>query len=128
MIQSPIMAKTHRISMILSGCLFALAAGCGGNYKQQGIDTVRAQKGDLQACIGETSQKNPALKGKAAAMDLAFEIAPDGSVQTVNVDKDKAGDPGLVDCLTQRARTWRFPAPASGKVEKFTYQFNAHFP
>jgi len=127
MIQSPIMAKTHNIVSILSFGLL-LSVGCGGNYKQTGIDTVRAQKGDLAACIGEASQRNASLKGKAAAMDLVFEIAPDGGVQSATVDKDKAGDPGLVDCLTQRARTWRFPAPPSGKVEKFTYQFNARFP
>jgi hypothetical protein len=124
------MAKTQRIStFLMSGCLLvSMAAGGCSSYEKTGVDTVRQQKGDLQACIGDASTRNPSLKGKAAAMDLAFEIAPDGSVQTVNVDKDKAGDPGLVDCLSQRARTWRFPAPASGKVEKFKYQFNAHFP
>lgn len=124
------MAKTQRISTILlSGCLLAISAAAGcSSYEKTGIDTVRQQKGDLQACIGDASTRNPALKGKAANMDLTFQIAPDGSVANVEVDKDKAGDPGLVDCLTQRGRTWRFPAPPSGKAEKFSYQFNAHFP
>ena len=125
------MAKTQRISsVLLSGCLLGLALASGGcnSYEKTGIDTVRQQKGDIQACIGDASTRNAALKGQAAEMDLAFQIAPDGSVADVQVDKDKAKDPGLVDCLTQRARTWRFPAPASGKTEKFGYKFNAHFP
>lgn len=113
---------------MLSGCLLLAAAfGCN-KYDETGVNTVRQQKNDLQACIGEASSRNPALKGQVHEMDLKFEIAPDGSVQNFSIDKDQTKDAGFADCLNQRARSWRFPAPPSGKVEKFGYKFNAHFP
>ena len=68
------------------------------------------------------------MKGKSAEMVLNFDIAPDGSVSTMQVTNDKLGDPALVDCLTQRTKAWRFPAPPSGKTEKFDYKINARIP
>ncbi len=113
---------------LLAGCLLAAVAGGCNKYDETGLNTVRQQKGDLQACMGDASAKNPALKGQVHEMDLNFEIAPDGSVANFSIPKDSAKDPGFNDCLNQRVRSWRFPAPPSGKVEKFGYKFNAHFP
>lgn len=123
------MAKKQRTGTALfSGCLlFAVAAGCS-HYQETGVATVRQQKGDLQACISEASARNPAIKGQSHEMDLAFQIAPDGSVANFAVAKDQTHDPAFNDCLNQRARSWRFPATPSGKVEQFGYKFNAHFP
>jgi hypothetical protein len=128
-VQSPIMAKTQRISsFLLSGCLLAVtAAGCGG-YQKMGQQTAMAQKGDLAGCVGDVSTRNPAMKGKKASMTLNFDIAPDGSVANMMVTDDKLNDPALVDCLTQRTKAWRFPAPPSGKTEKFDYKINANVP
>lgn len=122
------MAKTHRIvTTLFSGCLLLAAAfGCN-RYEDTGVNTVRQQKGDLQACISDASARNPALKGQVHEMDLIFEIAPDGSVAGFSIAKDQTRDPGFNDCLNQRARSWRFPAPPSGKAERFGYKFNAHF-
>lgn len=122
------MTKTKTIvSALFSGVLLLSMAGGCNKYQDTGVATVRQQKGDLQACVKEASTRNPALKGQAHEMDLAFDIAPDGSVANFAITKDQTKDPGFADCLNQRARTWRFPAPPSGQIEKFSYAFNATF-
>lgn len=121
------MLKLTRTSLfILAGSLAALA-GCGPKYADTGTKTVQQNRNDLGNCINEAKARNPGLVGQKHEMDLAFEIAPDGKVNRFNVYKDETKDPDFATCITIKARNWAFPPPPSGKMEQFTFKFNANF-
>ena len=106
----------------LSLCLVAGALSLGGcnRYKDSGVETVRANKNDISACVNELFQRSPGAKGE---MGLKFEIAPNGKVNRFIFSKDDVKDPAFSECLKQRAIQWQFPAPPSGKMEVFEYPF-----
>ncbi len=115
--------------MLLCGCLLGTGLmGCHAPYTDTGVATVRSQSGELQSCIGEASTRTPTLRGQSREMQLAFQVAPEGNVTDVTITRDEANDQGFADCITQHARSWRFPPPPSGTTEKFGYAFNAKFP
>jgi hypothetical protein len=101
-------------------------SGCA-KYDDMGLAHVRAQNGDLTFCTNLAKERNPALAGQHHLMTLGFEIAPDGNVNRFGILKDGANDAGYRDCLTEKAKAWKFPAPPSGKMEKFDYAYDAHF-
>ena len=118
------MRTTRRNGSVLPlGCfaLSVLALGACHKYSDDALTAVRANSGDIKACIDEAAQRNPQLKGR---MELLLEIAPNGKVNRLGFSKDEAKDPQLADCVKQRAQNWQLPPPPSGKNEEFTYKFN----
>ena len=117
---------THLSMFVLSGSL-VLTAACGPKYADTGTATVNQQRNELGACINEAKARNPGLVGQKHEMNLAFEIAPDGKVNRFNIFKDETKDADFATCITIKARNWAFPPPPSGKLEQFTFKFNANF-
>lgn len=100
------------------GCL--LAVGCN-KYEDKALETVRTNRGDLQGCVNEAFQRNANAKG---AVELAFEVAPDGKVNRFVITKNETGDEQLSECIKGKAVPWQFTPPPSGKMEQFKYQFH----
>lgn len=108
-------------SLSLSLGLLAVLASTGCNsYKKTGVEAVRTNKGDIDACVSELKNRTPGAQGE---MGLKFEIAPNGKVNRFIFSKDEVKDPAFTECVKQRAIQWQLPAPPSGKMEVFEYGF-----
>lgn len=106
--------------LLATGLLFC--SGCN-RYDDLALQTARKNRSDLQICVEQAFQRNPTTQGE---VELAFEIAPDGSVHRFAVLKNETGDQQLSDCIRDRATGWKFPAPPSGQPEQFRYRMNVH--
>lgn len=91
------------------------------SYKDDALAGVRQNRGDLQACIGEAAQRNPAIKGQ---MEMKLEVAPNGKINQFGFTKDEVKDPQFSECVKGRVIQWQLPAPPKGKMEVFQYKFN----
>ena len=81
-------------------------------------DTFRANLPELQRCYLIASQKNKSIRVR---VEVAFEIAPDGTVETAKVAKTDHADGLFTSCLVDAIRSWKFQAPAGGVSLKVTY-------
>ena len=113
------MVKRNRFAVCLGALSCALLA-CHP-YKDQALQSVRQNRGDIQACVGEAAQRNVTLRG---SMEIKFEIAPNGKVNRFALSKDEVKDPQFAECVKNRAIQWQLPPPPSGKMETFDYKFN----
>lgn len=64
--------------------------------------------GDVAECYDLATTDNPDIGGRITAT-LAF--SSDGSITSIAFDTNTSGSPMLVDCVRQRATTWKLPAP-----------------
>jgi hypothetical protein len=109
-------------SLLTLGVSLGIALVSGGchSYKDLGIQSVRSNSADLQACMAELAGRNPSAKG---SMELKLEVTPAGKVHRMGYGKDELNDPEFRNCLQQRVANWSMTPPPSGKIEQFSYDF-----
>ncbi len=115
------MRKIARPALVFGTLLCSLALGACHSYKDTAIESIRGNRGDIQACIGEAYQRNGSAKGQ---MELKLQVAPDGKVNQFAFVKDEVKDPQFAECVKSRAVQWQLPAPPNGKMEVIQYKFN----
>ncbi len=118
------MRTDRTFSGLLVASLLSLSSiwGCA-RYDDTALRTVRQNRSDLQICVEQAFARNPNTQGE---VELAFEIAPDGSVHRFAVLKNETGDLQLADCIRDKAPLWKFPPPPRGQSEQFRYRMNVH--
>ncbi len=111
-------------NLVAAGCLLSglVLSGCHNQYHDSVIQTVRANRGDLQACVDDATRRNPAINGE---IELAMQIGPDGRVMQAKFTKDEVHDSALQGCVVQRATAWQLPPPPGGRITVERYNFNA---
>ncbi|MBY0370757.1 AgmX/PglI C-terminal domain-containing protein [bacterium] len=84
-------------------------------------EVVQRHRSEIRACYDAALQRNPGLRGKVV---VAFNIAPNGIVQTASVKESTLGDAGLGNCIVSRVKSWVFPKPEAPVVtEVSAYPF-----
>jgi pSer/pThr/pTyr-binding forkhead associated (FHA) protein len=84
-------------------------------------EVVQRHRSEIRACYDAALQRNPGLRGKIV---VAFNIAPNGIVQTASVKENTLGDSGLGTCIIARVKSWVFPKPEAPVVtEVSAYPF-----
>jgi outer membrane biosynthesis protein TonB len=83
---------------------------------------VREIRGRIRAvttCYEQGLKRNPNIGGK---LQLRFEVSTVGKVTSAEIENDSMHDEEVASCIKSRVMTWRFPAPAGGRVQ-FSYPF-----
>ncbi len=84
-------------------------------------EVVQRHRSEIRACYDAALQRNPGLRGKVV---VAFNIAPNGIVQSANVKESTIGDSALGSCIIARVKSWIFPKPEAPVVtEVSAYPF-----
>ncbi len=84
-------------------------------------EVVQRHRSEIRACYDAALQRNPGLRGKIV---VAFNIAPNGIVQTASVKESTLGDAALGTCIVARVKSWVFPKPEAPVVtEVSAYPF-----
>jgi TonB family protein len=83
----------------------------GAIDKAQVARVFAMNRTQLRFCYERQLQRAPGLVGK---MVLKLIIAPAGTVTSSAVAASSVNDAEVENCVANRARTWRFPAPSDG--------------
>ncbi len=84
-------------------------------------EVVQRHRSEIRACYDAALQRNPGLRGKVV---VAFNIAPNGIVQSASVKESTLGDSALGNCIVARVKSWTFPKPEAPVVtEVSAYPF-----
>ncbi len=84
-------------------------------------EVVQRHRSEIRACYDAALQRNPGLRGKVV---VAFNIAPNGIVQSASVKESTLGDTSLGNCIVARVKSWTFPKPEAPVVtEVSAYPF-----
>jgi outer membrane biosynthesis protein TonB len=87
-------------------------------------EVVQRHRSEIRACYDAALQRNPGLRGKVV---VAFNIAPNGIVQSAGVKESTIGDSGLGNCIVARVKSWIFPkpeAPVITEVSAYPFYLN----
>lgn len=87
-------------------------------------EVVQRHRSEIRACYDAALQRNPGLRGKVV---VAFNIAPNGIVQSAVVKESTLGDSALGNCITSRVKSWVFPkpeAPVITEVSAYPFYLN----
>lgn len=92
-----------------------------GSLPKEAIDAeIRTHLTEIQACYQRELNRQPSLEGEVA---VKFEIAPDGTVATVEVARTDMDQTSVPSCVCEVVGALEFPAPAGGGVVRVTYPF-----
>ncbi len=84
--------------------------------------TINDNFGDVSDCYIAALEGNPELAG---TLETSFTIDAEGKVSTLTaIEGSTLDDPGMIECLIQRAQSWQFDKPASGDEMVLEYPFN----
>jgi hypothetical protein len=81
---------------------------------------VKEHEAHVRYCYEKSLQTRPGLEGKVT---VRWVIAANGHVQVASADESTLHDVDAERCLTQKVRTWVFPAPRGGGVVVVNYPF-----
>jgi hypothetical protein len=84
------------------------------------MGTINAHMREVEDCYGRVALKDPSIAGR---ITLRWTLGRDGVPSAVAVVSDTLKDKSVGACIKERARTWRFPAPAGG-LGVVTYPFD----
>lgn len=81
---------------------------------------IREHRNEVRACYEAELRADPELEG---LVKVAFVIAPDGQVAGARISESTLGNDAVAQCIANRARRWRFPAPGGGGTVNVNYPF-----
>lgn len=81
---------------------------------------IRQHRREIRDCYQRELQRNPDLSGRVV---VAFMIDPAGNVARSSVAESDIGDDNVEECLVNRIRRWRFPAPSTPGNVRVNYPF-----
>ena len=111
------------ITFAMAGLCIPLGACHTTEKKLQAEVRTGQPQQDIQECVNDATKRNNALHG---GMELVFDVFPTGQVKSAGFINNTTEDAELGNCITSKAKNWRFYSIKSGKEERFTYKFNAH--
>jgi hypothetical protein len=93
----------------------SVAGGISTKEVKAALEPRRAQ---LRFCYERGLAKNPALEG---VLVTTVSVKPDGSVASVIFDGSTIQDAGVMECMTELVRRWKFEAPKNKKETLIVY-------
>ena len=84
---------------------------------------VRRDLNQIKYCYTRELTKDPSLKGKVV---VKFTIAKDGSVSKASIKSSTLGSRKVDECVTDRFRKLKFPAPNGGAIVIVSYPLIFH--
>lgn len=98
----------------VAGSLKTEAPEVDGKLSETEINSVmRRQLKSLRDCYESALKRNRSLNGKIV---IRFEIEESGRTTNVEFEDDSLGSPEVKECISRRAKYWRFPKPDGGSV------------
>lgn len=99
----------------------SLESGSGRAHIDKDIvlEIVREHIDEVRGCYNEGLARDPKLAGRVA---VNFVIGPDGYVASATIQEGIGDD--VDQCLVERVKTWKFPAPGGRGNVVITYPFN----
>lgn len=84
--------------------------------------TVKQHSAESASCIMEALKTDPKIEGKVT---IKFDVSDTGSVSAPHYESDKTTikDSTLIECLTDKLRSWKFPAAPAGSVMDVSLPF-----
>jgi outer membrane biosynthesis protein TonB len=96
----------------VAGSLKTEAPEVDGKLSQSEITGVmKRQIKALRDCYESALKRNRQLSGKLV---IRFEIDDAGRTQNIEFEEDSLGSPDVKECISRRAKYWRFPKPEGG--------------
>lgn len=83
-------------------------------------EVVQARREDIRRCYQAGASQNPMLEG---VVTFRFEIARQGRVSSVAVERDTLGSNPVVKCMTRVIQGLRFDPPEGGGTMVVRYPF-----
>ncbi len=83
---------------------------------------IQEHLADVRVCYSDSLEKNPLNEGTIV---VNWDVNEAGAVTKVGVDEAKTTfkDKAVQTCITDKFKTWTFPAPTKGHVVSVTYPF-----
>ena len=82
-------------------------------------NVIRSHFSEVESCYAPVGLKNPSVAGQVV---VQWTLGADGTPTAVAIRDDRLHSSEVTECIRQRARTWRFPAPLGGvAVVSYTY-------
>lgn len=98
----------------VSGNLKTEAPEVDGKLSESEINSVmRRQLKSLRDCYESALKRQRTLAGKLV---IRFEIDEQGRTQNIEFEDDSLGSGEVRECISKRAKYWRFPKPDGGSV------------
>ncbi len=118
------MNKFITIFMVIIGSfsVFALGGLPGDDEKEQVKAAVTAHSNEMRICYNE-NQKS--LKGAEGKMYIQYEVNDQGALVKVEMDPKKSTlkNEVLFNCVSNKAKTWFFPASPKGTTVVVLHPF-----
>jgi hypothetical protein len=97
------------------------AASLRGTLSKQVIrDIISSEASKVRACYGSALRGPPFAIG---LVDIKFVIGPDGTVQTIAVERSSLERPDIESCILEVMRALQFPPVNGGGTVVATYSF-----
>lgn len=74
----------------------------------------------IKTCYTEGLKNNPNIEGKIV---IEWDIASDGSVSKAGVKSSALKDEAVENCIVDKVKALKFPAPPTGNVANVSYPF-----
>jgi len=88
---------------------------------REGIrETVRLHLREVRDCYEKAIDERPGAEGKVV---LEFDIGVDGRATAVRVKDAGPKITHIAPCLSERLKSWQFPAPLSNEIVTVAYPF-----
>lgn len=87
----------------------------GPGYQDKGVvrSVIRGKREEIQYCFQRGLSKKPTLEGQVM---VQFVIGASGEVFEPKVQSSSLNHPETEQCIVNRVRSWRFPAPEGGRT------------
>ncbi len=91
-----------------------------GNIDKSGVQAVFSRrKSAVKSCYEAALKKNEKVGGKIV---IKFTIGTAGRITVISVTTNATGDSSLAQCIMNKVKQWKFPAPEGGAVQ-FSFPF-----
>jgi hypothetical protein len=98
----------------------AQTAPTGSVDRGQIRDTVASHMAEVRTCFERARVITPRVAG---TVTVRIALAPDGKVVSADVASDTTASPQLQGCLSERIRSWSFPAFGRRSIVMYPFRF-----
>lgn len=81
---------------------------------------IRKNLKSIKTCYTDGLKNNPNIEGKVV---IEWDIANDGSVSKAGVKSSALKDEAVENCIVDKVKALKFPAPPTGNVANISYPF-----
>ena len=108
--------RASRVPKVIAG----KASVTGALDKQIIRRVINKNRQAIKYCYDKELQKKKDLEGKIV---VKFVIAPNGSVVSSSIRESTMGNAAVEDCIAERVKRFKFPAPKGGGIVEVSYPF-----